>query len=191
MNNSLSKQDRDLLNRLNAYFDAIELHVRQGEGWLILNANRQRTHRLSRFISTRLLEYSPLLSYYILSWRDFAIHAYVSQVELSANSDPQADVPTGVDDDGYRIADRVSQDIYYHMLYSDFLVLSGIAPSYPYETICLDQVLEQRQDRNLPTALITPSTMQGLEQGIRSTSIDRGFWDRFLEHTYNSSFIAF
>ena len=183
-----STQDRDLLNRLNAYFDAIESHVRQGEGWLILNASRQRTQRLSHFMNARLREYSPLISYYILPWRDFALHAYVTQVELASDSELGEIARQG--DEGYRIANRVSQDIYYHMLYSEFLVLSGVSPSYAYETSYLDNVLEQRQGRSLPTTLIAPHSMQKLEQDIRSTSVDGDCWDRFFDRIYKGSLIA-
>ena len=181
-------QDRDLLNRLDAYFDELESHARLGEGWLILNADRRRAQRLSEFMNARLREYSPLISYYILTWRDFALHAYVTKVELE--SDPEAGETAYQGDDAYRIANRVSQDMYYHMLYSEFFVLSGVAPSYPYETSYLDNVLEQRQERSLPTTIITPRSIQELEQNIRATSVDGEFWDRFFDRIYKGSLIA-
>lgn len=181
-------QDRDLLNRLNAYFDALESHARLGEGWLILNADGRRTQRLSEFMNARLREYSPLISYYILTWRDFALHAYVTKIELE--SGPEAEDTVDQGDESYRIANRVSQDMYYHMLYSEFFVLSGVAPSYPYETSYLDNVLEQRQGRSLPTTLITPRSMQELEHDIRSTSADGELWDRFFDRIYKGSLIA-
>ena len=32
-------QDRDLLQRMSLYFDAVEHRLRHGEGWLIFNAS--------------------------------------------------------------------------------------------------------------------------------------------------------
>ncbi len=188
MTGDQTTQDRDLLNRLNAYFDALESHARLGEGWLILNSDRRRTQRLCDFMNAKLREYSPLISYYILSWRDFALHAYVTEVELE--SDPEAGEADDQGDDEYHIANRVSQDMYYHMLYSEFFVLSGVAPSYAYETSYLDRVLEQRQERSLPTTVITPRSMRELEQNIRATSADEGFWDKFFDRIYKGSLIA-
>lgn len=188
MTSDQTTQDRDLFSRLNTYFDALESHARLGEGWLILNADRRRTQRLSEFMNARLREYSPLISYYILTWRDFALHAYVTKIELE--SDPEAEHTVDQGDESYRIANRVSQDMYYHMLYTEFFVLSGVAPSYPYETSYLDSVLGQRQERSLPTTIITPRSMQELEQNIRATSVNGEMWERFFDRLYEGSLIA-
>src|SRR3712207_823294 len=78
----LSTQDVDLLGRLTIYFDTLEDRLRQGQGWLIFNSGSDRGARIVAFILGRLNEYRPYFSYYHLPWRDFALHAYVSTVEL-------------------------------------------------------------------------------------------------------------
>ena len=187
---NVSVQDRDLLGRLSNYFDTIESRLREGQGWLILNASRDRANRIAQFINVRLREHKPFISYYMLTWRDFALHAYVSQVELPANPAPVSVEIPSKEQSERRIADKVTQDMYYHMLYCDFLVLSGVAPTYPYETSYLDSVLGQRFDRQQPTIVISPLTMQGLEHNLRSISTDKDLWERFFGRIYQSSLIG-
>src|SRR5579863_5928667 len=108
---NVTVQDRDLLGRLSAYFDSIDLRLREGQGWVIFNADRRRAARISRFIGDRLREYRPLVSSYLVPWRDFALNAYMLKVELAPGQAPtaveRAD-PRQVQE--YAIAGRVSQD---------------------------------------------------------------------------------
>src|ERR1041385_1063107 len=117
---SVSIQDRDLLGRLSSYFDKIDVRLREGQGWLIFNADRGRTGRLSRFIGDRLREYRPLVSSYLIPWRDFALNAYMLKVELVANPLPPVTGDADIDlrqKQEYEIAGRVSRDMYYNMCY--------------------------------------------------------------------------
>src|SRR5260221_5647658 len=86
IHDNVSVQDRDLLGRLNSYFDNIDLRLREGQGWLIFNADRGRTRRISQFIGERLNEYRPLVSSYLVPWRDFALNAYMVKIELVSPS---------------------------------------------------------------------------------------------------------
>ena len=52
-------QDRDLLQRMSLYFDAVEHRLRHGEGWLIFNASHRRARRIAGFIQHRLTDHTP------------------------------------------------------------------------------------------------------------------------------------
>ena len=81
-NDGLSVQDADLLVRLSAYCDHLDQRLEQGQGWLIFNSSRDRGARILRLLLTRLDEYRALFNLCHLPWRDFALHAYISAVEL-------------------------------------------------------------------------------------------------------------
>src|SRR5438552_2334372 len=84
----VSLQDRDLLTRLTSYFATLEARIKEGQGWLIFNANRARAGRITKFIIERLAEHKPFVSYYFVPWRDFALNAYMVKVELPSNPAP-------------------------------------------------------------------------------------------------------
>ena len=184
----LSIQDRDLLGRLTLYFDTLQLRLREGEGWLILNANRARGGRLARFIAERTAEYRPLFSSYFLLWRDFALNSYVVNVELP-DKDP-ARVSDAHLQHEYRIADRVYKDMQYHMLYSDLFVLSGVQPAQPHEALQLDRVVAERQRRRLATILITPRSLESLAADFRPADPSEKLWSGFYQRIYETSLIA-
>ncbi len=184
----LSIQDRDLLGRLTLYFDSLQLRLREGEGWLILNANRARGGRLARFIAERTAEYRPLFSSYFLLWRDFALNSYMVNVELP-DKDP-AQVADARLQHEYRIADRVSKDMQYHMLYSDLFVLSGVQPAQRHEALQLDHVVAERERRRLATILITPRSLESLAADFRAADPTDKLWDGFYERIYETSLIA-
>jgi hypothetical protein len=184
----LSVQDRDLLGRLTQYFDTLQIRLREGEGWLILNASRARGGRLARFIAERTAEYRPLFSSYFLLWRDFALNSYMVNVELP-DKDP-AQVADAHLQHEYRIADRVSKDMQYHMLYSDLFVLSGVQPAHPHEALQLDRVVAERQTRRLATILITPRSLDLLAEDFRSADPSNRLWDGFYRRIYETSLIA-
>ena len=190
MISNTSVQDRDLLGRLNQYFATIELRLREGQGWLIFNADRRRRARIVQFISDRLNEYRPLLSFYIMPWRDLALNAYLVQVELIDKRLQEAPEEQPMQRE-YRLADRISQDIHYHMLYCDLLILNGVSPTHPYEVGFLDAVLEQRHTRRRATIVITPATPHGLAVQLCELQSDESFFDRFLHRMYETSLIAF
>ncbi len=186
----LSVQDRDLLGRLTQYFNNVQLRLREGQGWLIFNANRQRAARISQFIGERVAEYRPLLSNYFLPWRDFALNAYMVNVELAGVKEPELVGDANVQRE-YKIAGRVSQDICYHMLYSDLFVLSGIAPAHLHEASHLDTVLEQRHQRKLASILISSRTPEELARDLRTLDPSGELWNRFFHRAYETSLIAF
>lgn len=184
----LSVQDRDLLARLSQYFDTVQMRLREGQGWLIFNADRKRGARITQFVAERVGEYRPLLSYYLLPWRDFALDAYITNVELPAKDQSQTD-DVHVRQE-YRIADRVSQDIRYHMLYCDLFVLTGIAPSHAHEALHLVHVVEQRHDRKMASILITPKMPGELAADFRAMDPSGSLWERFFGRMYETSLIA-
>ncbi len=190
---NVSVQDRDLLGRLNAYFDHIDLRLKEGQGWLIFNADRGRTRRISQFIDDRLREYRPLVSSYLVPWRDFALNAYMVKVELAASGAPIAEVtlPTRQQQE-YAIAGRVSQDMYYHMCYCDLFILAGVDPAYPHELGYLDQIINARYSNRRASILITPRMPHELEAGFVSLAGRSGLeaWRRFFSQLYDTCLIA-
>ena len=190
---NVSIQDRDLLGRLSVYFDGIEQRVREGEGWLIFNADARRANRIARFIGDRLREYRPLVSSYVIPWRDFALNAYMLKVELVSGSTPPPDLPIGSrQQQEYAIAGRVSQDMYYQMRYCDLFVLHGVKPSYPHEFGYLDQILADRHQNRRASILITPRMPHELAAGFQSLARDDGneAWHRFFGRLYDTCLIA-
>jgi hypothetical protein len=190
---SVSVQDRDLLGRLNAYFDNIDLRLREGQGWLIFNADRERTGRIGRFIGDRMREYRPLMSFYIVPWRDFALNAYVLKVELASGAQAASNPPSDPrQQQQYAIAGRVSQDMYYQMRYCDLFVLSGVRPSYPHELGYLDQIIAERLQSQRASILITPLMPHELEAEFRAVDRDSGgqVWERFFNRLYDTCLIA-
>lgn len=188
---NVSVQDYDLLNRLSAYFENIDLRLREGQGWLIFNADRNRTRRVSQFIGDRLRENRPIVSSYLVPWRDFALNAYMLKVELVSNSPPQAREGDDRQQKEYAIAGRVTQDMYYQMCYCDLLVLSGVDPAYPHELGYLDQVIFERYRNRRASILITPHMPQGLEAGFANLSVaGKEGWKRFFGQLYGTCLIA-
>lgn len=188
---NVSVQDRDLLGRLTIYFDHIDLRLREGQGWLIFNADRNRSRRLTGFIGDRLREYRPLVSFFLVPWRDFALNAYMLKVELVVNAPPVPAVADERQQKEYAIAGRVTQDMYYQMCYCDLLVLAGVAPSYPHELGYLDQVIFERYRNRRASILITPHTPQGLEADFESLgTAGKEGWKRFFGQLYDTCLIA-
>ena len=192
---SVSIQDRDLLGRLSSYFDKIDVRLREGQGWLIFNADRGRAGRVSQFIGDRLRECRPLVSSYLIPWRDFALNAYMLKVELVANPVPLSTGDADVDSrqqQEYAIAGRVSQDMYYHMCYCDLLVLSGVDPAYPHELGYLDQVMNTRYNNQRASILITPRMPHELaaEFEVLAGRFGNEAWQRFFGQLYKTCLIA-
>ncbi len=114
-------QDRDLLQRLSLYFDAVDHRLRHGEGWFIFNARGGRSGRIAGFIQHRLAEQEPPVSHYVLPWRDFALSAYVNEVGLPKLA---SEVKTGVKAKReFELATRVTYNTWTRMVSTDLLVL--------------------------------------------------------------------
>lgn len=188
---NVSVQDRDLLGRLTAYFDNLDFRIREGQGWLIFNADRDRANRIARFIGERLREYRPLVSSYLIPWRDFALNAYMLKVELApGQSMIEAADPRQARE--YALAGRVTQDMYYHMCYCDLFVLYGVNPIHRHEVAYLDQIVSRRSLNRRPTVLITPRTPHELETDFQTLapSANGSPWKRFFGELYATCLIA-
>lgn len=187
---ALPVSDRDLLWRLNQYFDEMEERLRIGQGWFIFNANGGRARRVAKFIENRLVEYQPLVSYYFVPWRDFALNAYIQEVELPAIPEEAA---AALDDKArreYNIATRVSRDTFWVMAGSDLLVINGLTPSHIHELRFLDRLIEGRYVRHLPTILLTPRQLTDLSSDFHAVDPSNHYWSRVYQRMYESSLMA-
>ena len=194
-----SVQDRDLLARLTGYFASLQTRIKEGQGWLIFNANRARTNRITTFVADRLAEHRPFVSYYVVPWRDFALNAYMVRVELPSNPVPEeaaeSVTPGGLVVPGrasleHDIAGRVSRDQYYQMRFADVLVVSGLAPAHRHEVEHLDAVLADRLAKRLPTILISPRAPHELVVDYAAQPGGAAAWSRLYDAMYSTSQIA-
>jgi len=187
----LPVQDRDLLSRLSQYFDNLEARLREAQGWFIFNARRERSARITRYITAQLAGFRPLISSYHLVWRDFALQAYMSEVEMAGWS-PTEEVPQPGNrvEQEHRIATQVSRGTSFHMLSSDLLILSGLAPSQAYEVLYLDKIVATRHGRHLASILITPLMPHELADRFHLVKGAGDLWQRFLDRMYQTSLIA-
>jgi hypothetical protein len=189
----MSVQDRDLLLRLTQYFETLETRAAQGQGWFIFNAGGQRAAWLTRFIQARLAEYRPLISYYFMPWRDFALNAYMTNVELPAHGEPTAGAGDGESDRlqrEYRLASGVARATGFQMRQCDALVLSGVRPTREYEVALLDDTIGQRHLQRRATLLLTPLAPHHLGEEIARLETVAGTWQRIWERMYERSLVA-
>ncbi len=184
-----SLQDVDLLGRLTQYFDSITQHLRAGHGWFIFNARGTRGARIVAFILSRLAEYQPLITYYYIPWRDFALNAYMVEVELQAMAERAAPLQGRVKRE-YDIATRISRDSMARMVISDLLIVAGVAPHHRHELQFLDQAVERRYTQKLSTILITPAQPHELAAQFEELAPGEGVWERFFNRMYERSLIA-
>lgn len=187
---SVSVQDRDLLGRLTQYFSALDARIKEGQGWLIFNADRQRGGRISRFVVERLTERRPFVSYYFVPWRDFALNAYMVKVELPTRPPPVVHEPQDRVTIEHDIAGRVSRDQFYQMRFVDMLVVSGLAPAHAHEVEHLDAVMAERFAKRLPTILITPRAPHELMRDYAGLAGGASAWERLYQGMYGTSLIA-
>ncbi|HEU0115131.1 MAG TPA: hypothetical protein VFQ80_10665 [Thermomicrobiales bacterium] len=181
-------QDRDLLQRLSAYFDGVEHRLRQGQGWFIFNARGGRSTRIASFMQYRLTQQTPPVSYFMLPWRDFALSAYVREVGL-----PELAPNVAQDEKAKRefeLAARVTYSTWTRMLSTDLLILIGLQPSHPHEASLLDRTIETRHAGRLATILVTPTLPQQLEAEFQSVDPSLRHWERIFQRMYESSLVA-
>lgn len=184
-----SLQDVDLLARLTQYFDSIMQHLRAGHGWFIFNAGGSRGARIVTFMLGRLAEYQPLITYYYVPWRDFALNAYMVEVELQAMAERALPLQ-GRAKREYDIATRISRDSMARMIISDLLIIAGVAPHHRHELQFLDQAVERRYAQKLSTILITPAQPHELAAQFEELAPGERVWDRFFDRMYERSLIA-
>jgi hypothetical protein len=183
-------QDRDLLQRMSLYFDAIDHRLEQGQGWFIFNAPSSRARRIAGFIQYRTSEHQPPLQTYFVPWRDFSLSAYVTEIGLS-----QLEAETGDQSDArvvkeLALARRVTASTEMQMLHSDLVVLSGLKPRSWHEATYLDRLVDARYRRKQATILLTPDMPGRLEDEFRQLDPSSTFWERLFERMYETSLVA-
>lgn len=181
-------QDRDLLQRMSLYFDAVDHRLRHGEGWLIFNAGGRRTRRIAGFIQDRLSEQRPPVSAFFLPWRDFALSSYVTEIglpslapDVSKSARAQAE---------FDLAARVTSSTWTRMLSADLLVMMGCEPTKRHEAELLDRTLESRQTHKLATILMTPAMPGELEADLEIVDPERHYWTSIFGRMYETSLVA-
>lgn len=171
----LSLQDRDLLARLTTYAEGLESRVREGQGWLVFNADEQRAARAERVLRGALVACRPFISSLIMPWRDFALNAYM-EIELQQQG-PQ--IPPAADDprhQAYDIAQRVARDTLSWLRHCDLLLLRGVAPAHRHQLDYLERVIAARYERRLATLLLTPQSPEGLAAACRALDPSTDRW---------------
>lgn len=187
----VSVQDADLLARLNAYFDNLTQHVEQGQGWLIFNSARDRGARIMRLLLGRLDLYRPFVSLYHLSWRDFALHAYVSSVALPAEASLAE--RAGRDSPQRRevaIASNVASATEFQLAFADLLILSNINPSQLHETVALTQTAAGRAARRRAIIALTQHDPWSLAGAFNEGDPTGTTWRQFYGTMQETSLIA-
>ncbi|MBI4505084.1 MAG: hypothetical protein HY691_06080 [Chloroflexi bacterium] len=185
----LSLQDRDLMARLAAYVEALDSRVREGTGWLIFSADRQRSARVERMMREGLVAFRPFVSSYLAPWRDVALNAYV-EIELRQ----QAPRVSAAADDPQRkefdLAQRVARDTRAWMRRCDLLLVWSIAPAQRHELDYLEEVLAARYERRLASLVLTPRSAEQLAADVRALDPTPGRWERLYQRLYERSLIA-
>ncbi len=185
---SLPLQDLDLFGRLSQYFDALDVHLRAGQGWFIFNASGVRAARISAFIANRLREVGPFISTYLIPWREFSLNSYMVGIELQSISEP--DALEGKARTEFDIASRVSREHMVRLVASDLLILTGLQPSHPHELEFLDETIGRRFSQRLSTILVSPELPQDLSARFAEIAPGSQLWDRLFSRMYERSLIA-
>ncbi|MDQ6604904.1 MAG: hypothetical protein M3176_19955 [Chloroflexota bacterium] len=186
----VSIQDRDLLVRMSAYLDTIEMRVRQGQGWLIFNADRARAARIAQYVLAGLRSHAPLISHFLMTWRDFALNAYITEVALPREEQEEPPAPESRRDQEQRIARRVSREAYWRALNVDVLILPDLAPAHAHEITFLEGILTSRYRLHLPTVVTTPLMPDCLKTAVDAGDTEGGAWEQFWGQMYETSLIA-
>ena len=181
-------QDRDLLQRLSAYFDGFDTRLRQGQGWFIFNAPASRSRRIASFIQYRIADYQPGVSSYMMPWRDFALSAYVNEVGLPGLAPEVA--AGGKAKREFELATRVTHNTWIQMVSTDLLVLVGLKPTRRSEAELLDRALEGRHEQRLATIILTPDMPRDLEDDFATLDPTHTYWQRIFQRMYETSLVA-
>lgn len=186
----VSIQDRDLLIRMSAYLDTIETRVRQGQGWFIFNADRARAARIAQYVVAGMRSNAPLISHFLMAWRDFALNAYITEVALPREEQEEPPAPESRRDQEQRIARRVSREAYWRALNVDVLVLPDLAPAHAHEVTFLAGILASRYRLHLPTVMTTPFMPDHLKTAVDAVDTEGGAWEQLWGQMYDTSLIA-
>jgi hypothetical protein len=184
-------QDRDLLQRLSLYFDAIDHRLEQGQGWFIFNAGQPRAHRISGFIHQRASTHTPPLRTYFVPWRDFALSAFVNEIglaQIEQEADRAGDAPRLRQE--LSLAKNVTDSAVGRMLAAELVVLTGLKPTAWHEATFLDRMIEARYQQRQATILLTPDTPGALEDDFKQVDPSSTFWERLYTRMYETSLVA-
>jgi len=184
-----SLQDRDLLQRLSLYFDALDSRLRQGQGWFIFNARGGRSGRIMAFIQERVLTVGDDVSSCIMPWKEFALSAYVREVGLPELAPEVSGGDSRIRHE-YDLASQVTRHTHARMRSADLLVLTGLRPTHRHEALVLDETLEGRYRQRLATIVLVPDQPQALEADFQTVDPSRAYWDRLFQRMYETSLIA-
>jgi len=183
-------QDRDLLSRLNSYLEGLDSYLREGIGWLIFNADRQRAARIVNFMVDILKCRQPPVGFTIMPWRDFAMNAYMLKIEL-AHQPRQAEGGDPKVAHEYRIATHVSLELYRQMVEESLIIITGLVPHHPHEAVHLDEILDHRVQHRQATVIITPRMPDQLAADFEAVDPSKRLWQRIFSRLYETSLIAF
>ncbi len=184
-------QDRDLLTRLSHYFDSIEQRIRHGEGWLIFNADQFRSRRIASFIQMRLAESDPAIDAFILSWRDFALNAFVDEIGLP-QLEPELRKRAGEERIAreYRFARQVTDDVWERCASTEILMVTDLQPQHRHEVAYLDRTVEERYRQRLPTIIVTPEQPHKLAGGVDQLDPEHLPWERLFRRMRETCLVA-
>ena len=187
----VSVQDADLLARLNTYCDHLAQRVEQGQGWLIFNSSRDRGARILRLLLTRLDEYRAHYNLCHLPWRDFALHAYISAVELPRDAAQADDAATAVPPLRERdLAKTIATATEIQLKYADLLILSNLHPTQLHETVALTRTVTARTARHRAIIALTAHDPWSLSEAFDRADPSHTTWQHFYTAMRESSYIA-
>jgi hypothetical protein len=182
-------QDLDLFGRLNQYFEQMDQNLTSGLGWMIFNASGNRARRISRLVLERFATTDlPIITQHV-PWRDFALNAYMVEIELQALQE-SGEALGGHAKDEFDIATRVSRDSLVKMVAADVLVLTGVAPQHRHELNLLDQTIERRHNLMAVTVLLTPSPPHQLALDVARIAPEDRVWERMFDRLYRRCLVA-
>lgn len=185
----LPLQDRDLLQRLNTYFDTLDTRLLNGEGWVIFNAGNPRSSRIIQYLQRRLGEPRPA-SHFFVPWRDFSLTSYLVEVELQTRMPERDDLPPARKHE-LDIANKVSQQTMVRMVTDDLLILPGVTPRHSHEVRYLMATVEARYRSKLATIMLTPNAPHMLEHDVsRLGELGSVTWEELSRRLYETSLIA-
>lgn len=182
-------QDIDLFSRLNQYFEQIDQNIANGVGWLIFNASGNRSRRISSFVLDGFRQVDLPIAFQHVPWRDFALNAYMVEVELQAIQESGEELSEHEQDE-FDIATRVSRDSLVKMVAADVLILSGVDPQHRHELDLLDQTIERRHNLMSVTIMLTPSQPHNLALQMTRIAPDDTVWDRIFDRLYRRCLVA-
>jgi len=184
----INTQDRDLYTRLNQYLSRADVHLRQGRGWFIFNADRNRASRVVKLFLERLGDFRPYLTYNHIPWRDFALNTYMrEQLNVPENQPQNKDDKLNKE---FTIARQVTANTSLTMLTSDLLIISELVSQSREEVTRLGQVVVGRHTRQMATVLVTPKMPHELAADFETLRDSPGYWNELYCRMYESSLMA-